>query len=316
LENRKRKRIRHLVDLYYDIQEVRKAADNRLREISKNIEEAREDDQIRIEDHAELEHALDKYIEDHLNPRHLETLEEEIQHRLDKELETVEIYTEFLENVKGISMTLGAGLVAYLDPEKAPYPSSFWKFCGMHPEGAKGRSRGEKIEYNPFMKTHVWKVGDSFVKQRTPKYRPMYDKAKVEENEKLNEPLDFPHNGSLLSTQSPEMKREEMVELAEGKGLDVSDLKKVEIAKAIRTANAEKCPDYEECMKDLKEKADRAGRSVKIPSCRDHIDKRARRKMVKEFLKDLWIEWRRLEGLEVRKPYHEAVQDSKRGSGA
>jgi len=270
LEERKRKRIRHLVDLYYDVQEVRKAANNRLREISENIEEARESDEIRIEDYTELERALNKYIEDHLNPKHLKDLEKEIKRRLDKELKTVEIYTEFLRNIKGISMTLGAGLLSRLDSHKAPYPSSFWKFCGMHPEGARGRSRGEKIGYNPWMKTHVWKVGDSFVKQRTPKYRSIYDCAKEEEREKLNDPISDPKN----------------------------------------------CPHYEECFEELKEKAERAGREPKSPSCRGHIDNRARRKMVKEFLKDFWVEWRSLEGLEVREPYHEAIQDSKREAKA
>jgi len=37
----------------------------------------------------------------------------------------------------------------------------------------------------------------------------------------------------------------------------------------------------------------------------DHRHKAATRKMVKEFLKDLYVAWRTLEGLEVRKPYEE-----------
>lgn len=34
-----------------------------------------------------------------------------------------------------------------------------------------------------------------------------------------------------------------------------------------------------------------------------HIHNRAWRKMIKEFLRDLWLHWRRLEGLPVSKPY-------------
>lgn len=38
-----------------------------------------------------------------------------------------------------------------------------------------------------------------------------------------------------------------------------------------------------------------------------HIDNMARRYMVKEFLRDLWVCWRKLEGLEVSEPYEVAV---------
>lgn len=39
------------------------------------------------------------------------------------------------------------------------------------------------------------------------------------------------------------------------------------------------------------------------PACKQHIHLRALRKMVKRFLSDLWIKWRKLEGLPVTEPY-------------
>jgi len=103
----------------------------------------------------------------------------------------------------------------------------------------------------------MWKIADSFVKQRTPIYRDVYDETKVKENIKLCNPLEDPKN----------------------------------------------CPQYTECAKRLKMKASRLGRASKKLPCKKHIDNRARRKMVKRFLSDLWLVWRSLEGLPITKPY-------------
>lgn len=177
-----------------------------------------DDDEIWRSDYAELQTALTNYIEWNLKPGRLKDLEGEIRKRLEKELETVDIYTDFLEEIKGISATLGAGLLSRLDPHKAPYPSSFWKFCGLDPKGAKGRSRGEKIDYNPWMKTHMWKIGDSFVKQGTPKYRDIYDRVREEEREKLNDPISNPENCPMF-----EECMEEQIAKAERAGREPKD---------------------------------------------------------------------------------------------
>jgi len=51
------------------------------------------------------------------------------------------------------------------------------------------------------------------------------------------------------------------------------------------------------------------GKSVRMVKWRDaypiHRHQAATRKMIKEFLKDLYVAWRELEGLEVREPYEE-----------
>jgi len=69
--------------------------------------------------------------------------------------------------------------------------------------------------------------------------------------------------------------------------------------------NPEKCPFHGDCVKKLKEKAKRIGRKMKKPPCKKHIHRRAARYMVKAFLRDLWVEWREMEGLPVSEPYDE-----------
>ncbi len=310
----RRAKIRKLVDIYYNVQKVRVSTDNQLREVGQNVQKAMKKEELNTQHFQEIETALNKYIEENLDPSHLKELENQIKQKLEPELQHVRIYTEFLADIKGIGPTLAGGLVSRLDPHEAPYISSFWKYCGLHVKNGKaaGREKGSKVEYNPFMKDHLWKVGDQFIKQRTPKYREIYDERKEKENNKLNQPLEFPHEGSKLSTNGPSMKKEDIVELAQTKGIeDVSDMTKIELAKAIRRENAKDCPMYEECVEDINAKADRADREPKVPPCAYHIDQRARRVMEKEFLKDLWIRWRKIEGLKVRESYHQAIQDSK-----
>lgn len=55
------------------------------------------------------------------------------------------------------------------------------------------------------------------------------------------------------------------------------------------------CPQYEQCKSKLKNRA--------TPACKGHIDAMARRKTVKLFLSHLWQTWRQLEGLPTRPPY-------------
>ena len=100
------------------------------------------------------------------------------------------IYKEFLEKIKGISAILSANLIKEFGYcENAPYISSLWKYCGMHVNNGQApvRKRGEKLEFNAKLRTMVWKISDSFVKQRTPFYRNIYDKEKKKQVKMLDE---------------------------------------------------------------------------------------------------------------------------------
>lgn len=87
----------------------------------------------------------------------------------------------WLKKVDGIGPILAAALLANLDIRKAKHISSFWKYCGLAvtPEGtAERKTRGERIAFNPFLKSISWKIGESFVKIKG-KYRKMYDTSKA-----------------------------------------------------------------------------------------------------------------------------------------
>lgn len=228
--------VRELVEVYYDVQDVRIRSFNRLRQVGeiKGVQ-----------------------------PDILKKLEKQISDCLTVEIRDKPIYKVFLKEIKGIGPILAAGLISIFNPAKASHASGFWKYAGLHVTGniAARREKGKKLTYNPHAKVLCWKIADSFIKQRTPFYRDIYDKAKEIEAEKLKHPENNPKNCSL----------------------------------------------YDTCLQRLTAKASRTHSKQKELPCKKHIDYRARRKMVKRFLLDLWLVWRKLEGLSVSEPYAVAI---------
>lgn len=125
-----------------------------------------------------------------------------------KEVKKHPLWNAFFKDVKGCGPLMAAVCIAYLDPYKARWPSSFWKYCGLDvvvdENGSHGRSRrdafmveyvnkkGEKAEkrslgYNPTVKTKlVGVLGSSFLRAgKDAKYAKVYYDYK---NRLLNRP--------------------------------------------------------------------------------------------------------------------------------
>jgi len=242
-----RERIRALVEVYYDVQDVRIRSFNRLRTVGK-VEGVR--------------------------PQILKELEKQIKDYISVSIRDVPIVKNFLRNIRGIGPILAGGLISYLDPHEADHASSFWKFCGMHVVDSKApkRVKGKKLGFNVKMRTLIWKVADSFIKHRTPFYRDIYDETKVKEANKLGNP-------------------------------DVNGPKACPLY-----------PDNCDAYRRITAKSERTMKGPKKLPCAKHIDYRARRRMVKRFLADLWAAWRSLEGLPVTEPYAIAILKHSKGS--
>jgi len=151
-------------------------------------------------------------------------------------IEQEPIYQQWLKNIKGISVINTANLLQYFGYcERGKHVSSLWRFSGLTPDSK--REKGKSLDFNPKLRTLMYRIGDCFIKQRTPGYREVYDKAKEEY-----------------------LKRHK-----EGK--------------------CQKCTEL--------------GRNDKP----GHSDLMARRKMVKEFLKDYWSHCCLLTNRDPGKPY-------------
>ena len=191
------------VDSYYDYQSIRIAQKNRIRDIvrrkiegipldkpEEKKEDKKFDDKFKDENIAKFLQDLVKekkitkleksYIENLFQASN-ETAQTENRYKklMDQYLSEEILWNEWLSKIKGISSVLGANIIKNFGYcETYRYVSSLWRHTGFDPDGAKGRVKGEKIHYNPKLKTLMYKIGDSFIKQRTEPYRTIYDNEK------------------------------------------------------------------------------------------------------------------------------------------
>lgn len=127
----------------------------------------------------------------------LMTSEKKIKKEVAELLIGVPIWEEFLNEVKGIGPCLGGSLYAAIfDISKFNYVSSLWKYAGMDVVDGEAprRKRGEKITWNPFLRMTMYKVTDSFVKQKADVslYRRLYDQKKAYYQGKYPEEVNHP----------------------------------------------------------------------------------------------------------------------------
>lgn len=113
----------------------------------------------------------------------LGAIEKKVRKAMRAELDKYPIWA-WLQQIKGIDVNTAAGLVAFIDKlgiKNINTVSSLWHYFGVHVENGKAvrRAHGEAMTYNPEAKSLVLGViADSFIKQRTPLYRPLYDTEK------------------------------------------------------------------------------------------------------------------------------------------
>lgn len=142
--------------------------------------------------------------------------EEEAFKRLAKALKQESFYNEWLSKVRGVGPAMAGVIMSELDPYKAKYPSSFWKYAGLDVvpvfdkdthELIKTEGRGRRanhlvestyvdrqgneqvkkgLSHNPFLKSKLIAVlGTSFLRTNNEKYVGIYLTNKFRELNKL-----------------------------------------------------------------------------------------------------------------------------------
>lgn len=264
------KSIRHSIELYYDYQRARISYDHRAGDPNENEHLSTADKAFMAklgDDAAALEKTILKYAA--------------------QQLKGHEIY-EWLIEERGIAATFAVILLGMIDIEKATTVSALWRYCGLATgkDGkAERRRKGEKLGYNPHMKTRMYLLGESFVKARNERWRAHYDDYKARKQKQI---------GTCM--------------LCEGRGTWDSD----EDVEAARVAELEgkkrrkpkKCPRCEGTGQAP------WGRSDK------HVHIAAMRYMTKMFLAELYRRWREYEGLPVRPVYAEEYHERLRAGEA
>lgn len=138
----------------------------------------------------------------------LNTTEKKTGVRLDELTADIKIRKEYLSGIKGIGPILSAGIIGWIHPiNRFDTVSKLWRYSGLAViDGhAERKKRGEKIHYNPKLKTFMWKVSKSFVYQSAEKspYRKLYDEAKADYKRKFPEVVKWMENGKEKKKYNP-----------------------------------------------------------------------------------------------------------------
>lgn len=133
---------RYLVDLYYQMQEYRKASDNQVRQLQK-------------EDNKEPHETLAFFA------NNFRTLERNIKSVLQVYAESKPI-GQWMLSICGIGPVISAGLMANIDITKVQTAGQIQAFAGLDP--THEWHKGEKRPYNARLKTLCWKIGQCFIK--------------------------------------------------------------------------------------------------------------------------------------------------------
>jgi hypothetical protein len=187
--------------------------------------------------------------------------------QLEANLDPIPIYAEYLSEVRGVGPALAAVLISYFDPHKARHVSSFWKYAGLDvaPDGA-GRSRRKE---HLIEREYVDRNGRTAVRQSVT-FEPW-----------LKTKLMGVLAPSFLRTNSP---WREAFDNYKHRIISDPNRQKVTLAE----------------WKKRHAAGDPNMRELWAPG---RIKDAALRYMVKQFLAELWLKWRELEGLPVGNSY-------------
>ncbi len=189
LTKEQKKKIRELVEVYYDYQDCRIGTSNRLAVKKDGEEQNKEFPQVPLKEIPEIVDILD-------NARDLEN---NISKLIKNELKGIPVYEKFLKKVKGCGYIMSAVLISYIDIEKATNASKIVQYAGLNSGMVLGKKKNEKREivvtsdlvrgdkptkgyllpYNKKLKTKLLGVlADCFIKCNS-QYKVYYDNYKT-----------------------------------------------------------------------------------------------------------------------------------------
>ncbi len=196
--------------------------------------------------------------------------EDAIEKQLKKVLKRFPIWTEWLSKVKGVGTIAGGWIIGEYDIERATTVSKMWQFTGLNPGMVPGKKRVEDADG----KAHYELTGQMVRGDKlTPGHvAPFNKKLRVALLGVMCDGFIKAQNSYAMEYYYPMKAR-----------LEQSDNTVLEVTKAGKPA---KEIEWKEAKKA-------------------HRHRAAMRYMLKMFLRDLYNEWRKIEGLPIRAPYAE-----------
>jgi len=190
---------------FYDMQEIRIATKNRIRDVIRKkvdgvpfdaVEEKKEEktygkkytDKELLELWEKLKNEkkisqkeFDYVMECWTLAKESEKVERKYEKAMLTFVSNEDVYTKFLEKIRGIGAVLSANLIKeFGDCSQYDTPAKLWAHCGQSVIGgvAPRKVKGQTISYNPRLRTLVWKISDCLLKSNKGIYRQIYDTTK------------------------------------------------------------------------------------------------------------------------------------------
>lgn len=290
--------LRNAIELYYDHQRARISYDHRASDPARTSHLA-EDDKAFMETLADESQRFEKTVLKYAA----------------RKMRGHEIY-EWLISERGIAATFAVIFMGYIDIERTPTGSALWSLCGLSTKDGKAvrRVKGEKLRYNPHLKSRCYLLGESFLKASNTNWRPYYDDYKARKQREICVCMLCNGTGVFSSKKDVDDAaeiEEAVIDVALEAGIDrtLEDEVDRELAEE-RAADAK--PSTNGAAREKKPK--KCGRcqgtgSAPWGKSDKHVHMAAMRYMVKMFLYELYRRWRTYEGLEVRVPYSEEYHE-------
>ena len=215
----------------------------------------------------------------------LDDMETKTTQMVGRNLKGIPIWDEWLSGVKGVGPRMGGLLVAETHIEKCDTISKLWAWYGLAVKDGKAqvRIKGAKANFNPWRKSKVLKIlGESLIKQGD-KYYELYCNYKNRKETQMVNPC-------MCCNGTGKAKRTE--EHQDGNEVVTFDTDVVEYVKVKTETKLVTCWN-----------CNGTGGPAPWGCSKMHRHNAAMRYMVKQFLADLWIAWRHLEGLPITQSY-------------
>lgn len=208
---------------------------------------------------------------------------------LRQHLKQFPVYTEYLSGIPGVAESLSAVIISEYDIHRATTVSKMWQYTGVNPGLVRGRKVIKAKDYKPshgdIIGHQTGKHGEQLYVVRTWDYirgdrlTPGYLSPF---NQRLRAKMVGVLGGQLIN-QNPYYRN---IYINERMRLIYQDMQETgKDESKYYTLGSDGKPDWKKGY--------------------GHMHARARRKMVKQFILDLYVAWRTLEGLPVREPYKE-----------
>ena len=227
-------------------------------------------------------------------------------------LEGIPIWEEFLKDVTGVGPTMAGVLISELDPHKAPYPVSFWTYCGLDTVS---------VWYLVEEEGRTLEKPKPVSKEASDVYEAEMNKWLEVIETKENELMAVDEDGNAvrvykLITKGRSRRREHMVEKeyedSEGNvktrmSLSYNPFIKSKLMGVLASSFLRTGSEYREHYDRYRNRIENDPHHE--DKTKAHIHQMSLRYMVKEFLKHLHLKWRDVVGLPVPPPYHVAKQN-------